>query len=194
MATISLIILKLFGWSVEDNLPEERFRCVMIAAPHTSNWDFIIARLAFFVIKVPVKFTIKNSWMRFPMNLIIGPLGGIGIDRRPKDKSKRSESYTDQMARAYQENEQLAIMVTPEGTRAKRTKWKTGFYYVAQKAEVPICLGYVDYKRKMAGVGKFIPHTVDYDQGMKEITAFYKTITPRFPEKYALDERYADVS
>ena len=190
MVTISRLILKLFGWGVAENLPPERMRCVMIAAPHTSNWDFFIARLAFAVIQVPVRFTIKHTWMRFPFNLFFGPLGGIGINRKPKSDSNRKVRYTDEMAELYTIHKELAIMVTPEGTRGLRTKWKTGFYYVAQKANVPICLGYVDYKRKLAGVGPVISSDQPIEEGMKEITAFYKTIAPRHPKLYGLDERY----
>lgn len=90
----------------------------------------------------------------------------------------------------YLEHEVLSVAVTPEGTRALRTEWKTGFWHTAKLAGVPICLGYLDYKKKEAGVGKTIWPSDDLEKDMREIMAFYKTITPCHPELFSLDKRY----
>jgi 1-acyl-sn-glycerol-3-phosphate acyltransferase len=181
----------LFGWKIDEHTPPETERCVLVAAPHTSNWDFPIAIAAFRILGIPIRFTIKQEWMRVPFKWLIAPLGGIAIDRRPKTKGDERPSMVDAMAHIFDEHERIAVIVTAEGTRSRVTHWKTGFYYIAQKANVPICLGYCDYERKIAGIGKAIHPSGDIDRDMKEIMDFYKQFKGRHPEKFALDERYA---
>lgn len=190
MKKIAAWLMSLSGWRVNMNYPPEVSRCVMTAAPHTSNWDFWYARLAFFVMEAPVKFTIKKEWMNFPFNLIIGPLGGIGIDRRPRGEGSDRPSYVDQLARYLSQYKRIAVLVTPEGTRSPRKQWKTGFYYAALQAKVPICLGYLDYKKKEAGVGLVLYPCGDIAADMKKILDFYRNIPGKFPEKFLVDERY----
>lgn len=129
--------------------------------------------------------------MRFPLNLIVGPLGGLAIDRRPRGASGERPSYTQLMAELLQSHKRIAIMVTPEGTRSKQTKWKTGFYYAALQAGAPICLGYLNYDKKEAGVGGPIWPTGDIDADMKKILDFYRNIPGKHPKQFALDPRYA---
>lgn len=187
---IARLIMFLLGWKVEKNLPEGVNRCVMIAAPHTSNWDFPIARSAFSILKIPVKYTIKDSWFKFPFNLIFGPLGGIPINRAPRKKGEERPSTVDAMAALFENRDSLAVMVTPEGTRSYREEWKSGFYHVAKKAGVPIGLGYLDYEKKIAGVGKMVYPSDDIDADMKIIMDFYKDVSPKHPENFSLDQRY----
>jgi 1-acyl-sn-glycerol-3-phosphate acyltransferase len=183
-------LLGLSGWRLNPSVPEEVGHCIIIAAPHTSNWDIYYARLGFYVMGVPLKFTIKREWMRFPLNLIIGPLGGLAIDRRPRGASGERPSYTQLMAELLEKHDKIAIMVTPEGTRAKRDKWKTGFYYAALQAKAPICLGYLDYDKKEAGVGGTVYPSGDIEADLKKIMDFYKDISGKHPEQFALDQRY----
>lgn len=192
MYWISKGILRLFGWKVdEQHIPAEAVRCVMIAAPHTSNWDLWYARFAFFVMRIPLKFTIKREWMRFPLNLLIGPMGGIGIDRRShREGRKEAGSYIAIMANLFRDKNRLALLVTPEGTRSKRSEWKMGFYHVARKANVPICLGYLDYERKVAGVGGPVFLSDDMEADLQKIMAFYQHIPAKYPEKFSTDIRY----
>lgn len=191
MKKIAEFLLSLSGWRIAPDIPPEKERCVMIAAPHTSNWDIWYARLAFFLMEVPVKFTIKREWTRFPFGLIFKPLGAIGIDRRPRKESGERPSYVQLMAEIFERYERIAVMITPEGTRSPRKKWKTGFYYVALEAGVPICLGYLDYANKVAGVGPVIHPTGDIKTDMHQIMEFYKDIKGKHPELFELDERYA---
>ena len=113
-------------------------------------------------------------------------LGAIGIDR-----SKHSGA-TESMAQLFQEHKNLLLVVTPEGTRKRVTKWKSGFYYVAVAAKVPIALGYIDYLGKKVGVGKLFYPSGHFEEDMKEIMAFYAQFYPsgKNPEKFALDERF----
>ncbi|MEM1119881.1 MAG: 1-acyl-sn-glycerol-3-phosphate acyltransferase, partial [Bacteroidota bacterium] len=150
---IGKFLFNLIGWKLDPNIPEEAKRCVMTAAPHTTNWDGIITRLAFYLLDVPVKIAIKDFWTKFPMGLFIKPLGGLGINRGPKVPNKPRRSQTDQMADFFKTYDDIALVIAPEGSRALRKEWKMGFYYVAKKANVPITFGYLDYEKKLAGVG-----------------------------------------
>lgn len=187
---ISKIIFALFGWTFKDHVGGGYNRCVMIAAPHTSNWDLVFARSAFYLMGIPVRYTVKKEWMRFPFNLVFGPLGAIAIDRSPRKPGEERRSMTEAMIELFNQNKELAVMVTPEGTRSLRTKWKTGFYHVAVGAKVPIALGYLDYKKKEAGVGKIIYPSGDMAKDMREIMAFYQNIQGKHPEKFSIDLDY----
>lgn len=185
------LLLRLSGWRLHPDIPEEVQRCVIIAAPHTSNWDIYYARLGFYVMGVPLKFTIKQEWMRGPLGPLVRAFGGLPIDRRPKEATGERPSYTDLMAKIIEQHPKIAIMVTPEGTRSLRKEWRTGFYYAALKAKVPICLGYLDYRKKEAGVGPPVYPTGDVAADMRKIMDFYKNITGKHPDQFSLDERYA---
>lgn len=178
------------GWKVDQVLKDQCRRCVMVGAPHTSNWDFVFARAAFEVMELPVRFTIKKEWMESKIGWLIKALGGIAIDRSSHEGEKGHISMVDAMVRLFEQNEDLVILVTPEGTRNRSETWKTGFYYVAKNAGVPIALGYMDYKRKVAGIGKVIYPTDDMEKDMKEIMAFYQTVNPCYPEKFSIDLRF----
>ena len=178
--------MKILGWRIDKNLPVEFKRCVLIAAPHTSNWDFIYTMLAFKILKVPYKFTIKKEWFRFPFNLIMKPLGGVSIDTNSK-----KNQYVKMMSSFFKLNNEFIMTITPEGSRSKVKQWKSGFYQIAKKANVPICLGYVDYKNKIAGVGKVIFPSNNTNEDMRKIMDFYKTKTAKFPDKFSTDLRYS---
>lgn len=184
-------LLRLSGWTMREDVPPETERCVIIAAPHTSNWDLWYARLGFYVVDIPLRFTIKQEWSEMPiLGWLIRSLGAIGIDRKPKVSGGR-QSYVEAMADLFKEYERLAVMVTPEGSRSLRKQWKTGFYYTALTAGVPICLGYLDYGKKEAGVGEPVYPSGNLEQDMRKIMAFYQNITGRNPSLFSVDERYA---
>lgn len=149
------------GWETDNHWPENLSQCVMIAAPHTSNWDALYARLALKALGVNVRLTIKDSYMKFPLGPFVRAMGGIGIDRRPKQAGEPRLSMVQVMTDLFKQHPELVMLVTPEGTRARQEQWKTGFYYVAVNAGVPIALAYMDYEQKKAGVGKsFIPQEI----------------------------------
>jgi len=184
---------KFKNWEFDkDSMTDEVHNCVIIAAPHTSNWDLIYMMGAFDLLGIKIRFTIKKEWSNYPIiSRIIENMGAIWIDRSPKTGSTERKSMVDAMVDLFKANPRLTLAVTPEGTRALRTEWKTGFYHVAVKAGVPIALGYLDYKKKKAGVGKIIHPSGDMDKDLREIMAFYKTIAPCHPEKFSIDLRYA---
>ncbi len=185
------IIMKLFGWHAKADYPSEATNCVLIAAPHTTNWDTFYLRLGMWALDIPMKFTVKDDWTKFPLNLFMQPLGALGIDRSAKKGSTERVSYVDQMTEIIQSNERIAMVVAAEGSRSLRKRWKMGFYHTAVKAGVPICLGYLDYAKKEAGIGAAIHPSGDVEADMKKIMDFYRDIAPKFPEKFMLDERYA---
>lgn len=187
---IGRFIFFLMGWKLAQYPPKGLKRSVMIASPHTSNWDLIMARAAFAIMRLPVKFTIKEEWFKFPLNLLMGPLGGIPIDRSPKKQGEGRVSMVDAMAELFNKHEEIIVLVTPEGTRKLRTEWKTGFYYVAKQANVPISCGWLDYKKKHAGVGLVLSPGDNMEDDMKQIMNFYKDIAPKFPENFSVDKRY----
>ena len=180
-------ILRLFGWKINPVIPKEYDRCVLIGAPHTSNWDFIYSVLSFKALKIFTNSPSKNSGFVFHFNFIIKPIGSLPIDTN--DKSQKGISNVDTMAHFFSLKEKFVMAITPEGTRSLRKEWKSGFYHVAKKANVPICLAYLDYKNKIAGVGKVIFPTDNMAADMKMIMDFYK-IVAKFPHKFSIDLRY----
>lgn len=182
MKLLSRFIFWVAGWSFNDQWPKEVKKAVVIAVPHTSNWDLLYARAAFYLMEIPVKFTIKQEVMVGPLGWMIKGLGGIGIDRN-KIPGGRKQTYTEAMITMLKESNDLVVMVTPEGTRSAVSKWKTGFYHIALGAEVPILVGYLDYKKKEAGIGPFIYPNGNMDEQIEELKNFAKTITPKYPDK-----------
>lgn len=178
------------GWQIDNHWDLNINQCVMIAAPHTSNWDALYARLALKALGVNVRITIKDSYMKLPFGPFVRAMGGIGIDRSPKQAGEPRPSMVELMSDLFKEHPKLVMLVTPEGTRAKQENWKTGFYHVAMNAGVPIALAYMDYVNKKTGVGKIIYPTGDYEKDMAEIMEFYAQIHAKFPEKFSVDTRY----
>lgn len=179
----SKFIFWLSGWKVSGNLPKDVNKAVMIAAPHTSNWDFLWARAAFFILKIPVRYTVKKELLKFPLNIILNSLGAIGIDRSKKEGSSERLSMTEAMINLFNESDKLVVLVTPEGTRSYNQEWKTGFYRVAEGAKVPIYCGFLDYENKIAGVGPTVFPNGEVDIQIEEIKSFYRPIKGKYPEK-----------
>lgn len=176
MSKLALFIFKIFGWKIVGELPNFK-KFVIVGAPHTSNWDFIIGRLYFFVYKIPVQFFIKKEWFFFPMNLLLKSLGAIPVNRGKNTK------LTEEIVKTFRERDELVMLVTPEGTRKYNPDWKKGFYYIALQAKVPIVLGYVDYSTKTAGIGPHLYPSGNIEEDMKFILDFYRTVKGRFPEQ-----------
>jgi len=176
------------GWSfVGDPPPQEVHRCVFVFAPHTSNWDFYFGVLCMMSMGVPIRAAIKNFWTKFPFSLIIKPLGGVGIDRSSGGKKRDQVSM---LAEVFDKNEHIAFVITPEGTRKKRTRWKMGFYHVAKKANVPMVSFAADFSKRQCWFGPV--HTPDekLEDVMTSMTSFFGGAVAYHPELFSLDERY----
>ena len=177
--------LKVNGWHKEGELPDAP-KFVLIAAPHTSNWDFPFVLALAFAYRAKVVFMIKDSVFRWPYGWFFRWLGGIPVDR------SKSNGMVAQTIEAFNQNERLIVCVPPEGTRKKVRAWKTGFYYIALGAGVPIALGFLDYKRKAGGPGTLFIPTGDINADMKIIQGFYATVIGKHPELTSLPERMKD--
>ena len=127
--------------------------------------------------------------MKFPFSLLTKPLGGIAIDRRPRQEGEPRRSFIEVMVELFNQHEELIIVITPEGTRSKVEKWKTGFYHIALQANVPIVLGYIDYKKKKTGLGEVI-YPTDFETDMRRIMSFYKNFVGKYPEKFSVDKQF----
>jgi 1-acyl-sn-glycerol-3-phosphate acyltransferase len=175
---LSKLLFKVSGWKLNGTLTPDNRRCVMIAAPHTSNWDFVYARAAFYLMDAPIRYTIKKEFMRFPFGGLLRSMGALPVDR------SRNTKMVDAMIRIFKETPgDMCVMVTPEGTRKYQPRWRRGFYYVAEGAGVPIVLGYLDYAKKEAGIGPTIYPTGDIEADMEKIMAFYRTKQGKYPEQ-----------
>ncbi len=167
--------MKFKGWEFEGELPPQG-KFLLVCGPHTSNWDFIYLLAIMFMLRIKVSWMGKHTLFKKPFGKVMRWLGGIPIDRRS------AHGVVDQIVDHYNENENLIIAVTPEGSRRKRDHWKSGFYHIANKAQVPLLLGYADYANKKAGTGlSFIP-TGKVKQDMDIIRNFYKDIRGDHPE------------
>ncbi|MEM6965676.1 MAG: 1-acyl-sn-glycerol-3-phosphate acyltransferase [Bacteroidota bacterium] len=191
MKFIAKLLLRFHGWTVDANLPKEAQRCVMIAAPHTTNWDGYFVRVAFWILGIPVKIAIKDTWTKWPLSLIMKPMGFLGINRSKKNPNKPRKSQIEQMADFFKQFDKMALVIAPEGTRELRKEWKLGFYHTAKLANVPITCGYLDYEKKLAGVGNVIVYpSDDMEADLKKIMDFYKNIAAKYKAKFSLDQRF----
>ena len=176
-------LFKKNNWRIKNGLPDGIKSCVLLAGPHTSNWDTVYAIASLKELKVNARFALKKEIMFFPFGPFLKGVGAISIDRNPKE-SKGRITAVDAMAKLFETNKDLILMISPEGTRSAVKKWHTGFYYVAKKANVPIACSFLDYKTKTAGIGPVFSPDEDVDEIMKKIKLFYSTVTPKFPEKF----------
>jgi 1-acyl-sn-glycerol-3-phosphate acyltransferase len=183
------LLFRFWGWTYKSDIPDDLKVYVAVGAPHTSNWDFVTAMTIMRHSKVRSKFLIKSSWMKFPMKYILAPLGAVAVDREAI-QSGEVKSSTDTLSELFDTGEKTALWIAPEGTRSFRDKWKTGFYYIALKANLPIVLAYADWKTKTAGLGKVIYPTGDKEKDLREIMNFYKEMQGKIPEKFSVDTRY----
>ena len=168
--------LKLFGWDAVQGLPNFK-KYVLIGAPHTSNWDFALAMFTALAIGLRFKWMAKNSLFKNPLGPVLKYFGGIPIDRTVRS------SVIDRVAEMFNNSERLVIGITPEGTRSKTEFWKSGFYYIALSAKVPICFAYLDYENKKVGIGDHIIPSGDINSDMQIIRNFYSSIKGKRPEK-----------
>ena len=170
--------LWLFGWKSETKDIEHIKKSVMIAAPHTSNWDLIFMVAIFWKHDINVKFLIKNMYTKGIHGGFFRWLGAIGIDR------KKSNNTVDFASSLFAQHEELILIIPPEGTRKRVDKWRKGFYHIAKNSAVPISFGYLDYKEKIGGSAGFINLTDSMEDDFTKIQAFYKTKAGKFPDEY----------
>jgi len=179
LSRISLWILNQFGWKVHADYPDVK-KYVVIAAPHTSNWDFPLGVLAVKALKLDVHWMGKHTLFRWPWGWFFRALGGFPVYR------EQSLNLSQQMAELFACSERLILALTPEGTRGKKDHWKTGFYYIARAANVPIALAYFDYGHKQVGIGGAFYPGNDIEADFNQIRQFYKNRRGKNPENESL--------
>jgi 1-acyl-sn-glycerol-3-phosphate acyltransferase len=175
MHGLATLLFRLCGWKTEGRVHQPP-RFVVIAAPHTSNWDALVMVAAAYIFRVKMQWFVKAEAFFFPLGPILRFFGGIPIDR------SASHNMVGQAVERFRQSDRLILAVPPEATRKRTAFWKTGFYRIARGAGVPIVLGYLDYRRKVAGLGPAFMPTGDIEADFKVFEKFYAAVTPRFPE------------
>lgn len=172
LATFCLFLL---GWKTKGEIPDIK-KFVLIAAPHSSNWDFVFFLLIVFKFKISIHWMGKHTMFKMPFKWLLKRLGGIPVDRSEKGQIVQS------MADAFERSKELIITIAPSGTREKVMKWKTGFYHIARQANVPIVCGFIDYKQKTIGIGPVFNTSGDIITDMTPIKAFYTQFSGKYLE------------
>ena len=186
MKKIWIAIVRMFGWHFDAPLDEDMprlHRCVLIEAPHTSIYDFLLGAACVWWLGLNGKFFIKKEFFVFPIKGFLRRSGAIPVDR-----GNKQNHMVDKAIAALKENDDISIIITPEGTRKKVKRFKRGFYEIATGAGVPIAVTYINYKSRHMGVGPLIEPTGDFDADMRKILKIYDGVAPRNTEGWNLEE------
>ena len=168
LRVLSTGFLRWTGWQIAGQAPAGHPKCVLIAAPHTSNWDLPYTLMVAFALRLDIHWMGKQQIFRWPFGGLMRWLGGIAVDRT------QSTNLVAASAQALRDAQgSVHLVVPPEGTRSQTRHWKTGFYWIAHEAGVPIVLAYMDYPRKLSGLGPVFTPTGDIDADMLQIKAYY---------------------
>ena len=182
LRALSIGVLKLLGWKVEGRLPPGAEKCVFIAAPHTSNWDLPYTLMVAFSLRLNLYWMGKEDLFKFPFRGLMMWLGGLPVQR---DKSNNLVAAS--VAAIQAASGPLQLTVAPEGSRSKARYWKTGFYHIAQGAQVPIVMAYLDYGQKRGGLGPVFQPSGDIEADMAAIKAFYAPFKGRNADQFHAD-------
>ena len=171
---IARFLLRLGGWTIVGGLPKPA-KAVLVAAPHTSNWDGVWALIYKVAIQLDVRWFAKKSLFWFPLSTLLRGLGGIPLDRG------KAGSAVDQAVGMFRNLHSFYFGLAPEGTRSRTDYWKSGFYRIARDADVPIVLGFLDYGSKRLGLGPTLYPSGDTEADLEIIRDFYEGIEGRWP-------------
>lgn len=163
------------GWQIKGDPPDLK-KFVLIAAPHSSNWDFVYFLFIIFKFRMPVRWMGKESMFILPFRGLLKRLGGIPVNRSVQGNLVAS------MAGEFTRANRMILTIAPSGTRQKVRRWKTGFYHIAMQADVPIVCGFLDYKKRQGGIGPVFFPTGDMDSDLKDIQDFYTDKPGKYPE------------
>ncbi|MCB0102297.1 MAG: lysophospholipid acyltransferase family protein [Anaerolineales bacterium] len=173
---LGILFLAVTGWKVAGSVPDIP-KFVLVLAPHTSNWDLPFILAVMYGLGLKINWFGKKELFPWPIGGVFKRLGGIPIDRSSR------YNVVQQTAQTIREREQIVMGIAPEGTRSQSGHWRTGFYYIANLAQVPIVFGYLDYARKVGGLGPVMHTTGNIEADMKVIREFYSGITAKYPHK-----------
>ena len=169
-----MLFLRLFGWRVDGALPAAS-KAVVIAAPHTSNWDLPFMLAVSFALGVRPAWLGKREIFRWPFAGLMRRLGGLPIDRRSR------QNVVQQVVAMIDGAERLYVVIPPSATRSRGPHWKSGFYHIARGAAVPVICTFLDYRRKVGGIGPVFVPSGDLRADMDVVRAFYATVTGKYP-------------
>ena len=170
-------ILNLAGWRVDTFIPNEK-KYIIVGAHHTTNWDLPLALLFSLASGIKFNFLAKDEIFWGPVGYVMRKLGGLPVNRRA------NTHFVTQIAEEFHKRENLVIGITPEGTRKKTAYWKTGFYYIALTAKVPIALAYFDYPNRRVGIGKMITPTGNLEADLDLVREFYADKKGKYPSQH----------
>lgn len=180
-ALFSFIYFKLLGWKANIQVPDFE-KCVICAAPHTTNWDLFIGKLFYGAVGRDAGFLMKKEWFFFPLGVIFRWMGGIPVYRNKHTSMVESIIETAKKCKSFH------LAITPEGTRSANPNWKKGFYYIAKGAGIPIVLIGIDYEKKCITAGKVVYPTGDFEKDMREIKLYFKDFKGKYPEKFTIGD------
>lgn len=180
---LSRLTLKIAGWRVEATAPDYA-KCVICVAPHTSNWDFVIGKLAYASIGRKASFMMKSAWFFFPLGIILRAMGGIPVRRGGK---AAGQSLVADVAARLERAQRMQIAITPEGTRSRTAEWRTGFLRIARQARVPCVLAAIDYPRRLVVIDRVVWPSSDIEADMRAIKDYYKPFIGKHPEKFTAE-------
>jgi len=172
------LILRIAGWRVEVTAADYP-KCIICVAPHTSNWDFILGKLAYASIRRKAGFLMKEAWFFWPLGPIFRAIGGIAVPR------KRGSALTAELIERFKTADRMALAITPEGTRSRTDCWHSGFLHIAREAGVPILLGAIDYRRKLILIERTFSPSADTEADMRRIKQYYSQFTALYPDKFS---------
>ncbi|RUO27132.1 acyl-phosphate glycerol 3-phosphate acyltransferase [Aliidiomarina minuta] len=175
MQRIALRVLRMVGWRIEPfpDIP----KAMVVAGPHTSNWDGILGLVCGIALGLDARFMIKHNLFKGPLGWLLRKLGAIPVDR------SQPGGTVGQMVEQFNNNDHMAIVATPEGTRKNAKKWKTGFHRIARQADVPIVLAVADYGKKQLTFPIILQPSDDLEADMKKLQEAFAEATPRRPER-----------
>lgn len=176
-AWLGKLYLGLFGWKLEGGKPPFK-KYMILAAPHTSNWDVPVMLAMSYVYGIRVSWIGKHTLFQGPLGPLMRWLGGVPVDRRSRHNA------VQQMVDEFACRDELCLMITPEGTRGRADYWKSGFYHIAQEAGVPIVMGLLDFKRKVGGLFEAVYPSGDLKADMDKFRAFYQNASGKYPNRF----------
>ena len=173
---LSIPFLRMLGWKTEGHAPDSP-KYILILAPHTSNWDLFLILAVLHILGIKLYWFGKKELFRWPIGGIFRCLGGIPVARSSR------ENMVQKNVEIIQSREEITLGIAPEGTRSNARYWRTGFYHIAHQAQIPIAFAFLDYRRKVGGIGPTINPTGDIEKDMQIIRRFYSGITPKYPHQ-----------
>ena len=179
LRSLSRGVLRLLGWKVQGELSPLATRCVVIAAPHTSNWDFPFTLLGAFALGMRIRWLGKAALFRGPLGGVMRWLGGIPVQR-----SRANNLVGASIVALKEAPGPLQLVVSPEGTRSRTREWKTGFHHIARGAGLPIQLSYLDWGTRCCGLGPLVDPGDDVAADVKRIRAFYAPFRGRNADQF----------